>query len=435
MSRALRIAILAHSTNPRGGVVHALELGDALTRLGHDVTVHAPDASGAAFFRATVCQTAGVPASLVGRDVTAMVETRVADYLRYFEHRHNRRFDVWHAHDGISANALATLKQRGLIENFARTVHHVDVFDDTRLSALQLRAITTADRLFVVSCLWRDWLEHELGLDACLVGNGVDTSCFSPVRDATDVVLRQRLDLPPGAPVLLAVGGVEQRKNTIRLLEAFRTLHLQHPSSRLIIAGGASLLDHDAYRARFIKALAQSGLPDGSVIRTGPWPQELMPALYRAATALVFPSIKEGFGLVVLEAMASGVPVVTSRIAPFTEYLGDDDVLWCDPFDVSSIAAAIAHSLDPTRRHHFIARGFEIAARHDWLCTARAHLASYQSLSARSYCIDAPSVAPNVGRAALDSCSPASGEGAHRLRGSVVPQRQRDALLKDPPHA
>ena len=51
-----------------------------------------------------------------------------------------------------------------------------------------------------------------------------------------------------------------------------------------------------------------------------------MPALYRAADALVFPSVKEGFGLVVLEAMASGVPVVTSRIAPFTEYLGDGDV-------------------------------------------------------------------------------------------------------------
>ena len=433
MSRAMRIAILAHSTNPRGGVVHALELGDALTRLGHDVTVHAPDASGAAFFRATVCQTAGVPASLVGRDVTAMVETRVADYLRYFEQAHNRRFDIWHAQDGISGNALATLKQRGLIENFARTVHHVDAFDDARLSALQLRAITAADRLFVVSCMWRDWLEYELGLDACLIGNGVDTSRFSPMPDATDAALRQRLDLPPG-PVFLAVGGVEQRKNTIRLLEAFRTLHLQHPSSRLIIAGGASLLDHDAYRARFIKALAQSGLPDGSVIRTGPWPQELMPALYRAATALVFPSIKEGFGLVVLEAMASGVPVVTSRIAPFTEYLGDDDVLWCDPFDVSSIAAAIAHSLDPARRRHCIALGFEIAARHDWLRTARAHLASYESLTARSYCIDAPSVVANAGRAALAPLPPQAGKGAPKCT-ALSPSTPKGRTIKGPPHA
>jgi glycosyltransferase-like protein len=381
MTEVLRIAILAHSTNPRGEVVHALELGDALTRLGHDVTVHAPDTSGAGFFRATLCRTVGVPASPVGRDVTAMVETRISDYVRYFEQPQNRCFDVWHTQDGISANALATLKERGLIENFARTVHHVDAFDDARLAALQFRGITGADRLFVVSRMWRDWLAHELGLDASLVGNGVDMRRFSPVPDATDTALRRRLDLPSDPPVFLAVGGVEQRKNTIRLLEAFRILHAQYPASHLIIAGGASLLDHNAYRAHFIKALAQSSLPEGAVIRTGPWPQQLMPALYRAATSLVFPSTKEGFGLVVLEAMASGVPVVTSRIAPFTEYLGDDDAFWCDPFDAGSIAAAMAQSLDGARRGHFIARGFQVAERHDWIRTARAHLPGYASLA------------------------------------------------------
>jgi glycosyltransferase-like protein len=380
MSESLRIAILAHSTNPRGGVVHALELGDALARLGHDATVHAPDPSSAGFFRATVCRTACVSAAPAGRDVTAMVERRIADYLRHFEAPQHRRFDVWHAQDGISANALATLKARGLIAGFARTVHHVDTFEDARLSSLQLRGITAADRLFVVSDVWRQWLRRELGRDACRVGNGVDTSRYSPAPDATDAALRVRLDLPPAAPVFLAVGGVEERKNTMRILAAFRTLHSHHPSSRLVIAGGASLLDHGAYQARFAAALAQSSLPDGAVIPTGPWPQALMPALYRAATALVFPSTKEGFGLVVLEAMASGVPVVTSRIAPFTEYLGDDDVLWCDPFEVASIAAAMAASLDAARREDCIARGLRIAARHDWTRTAQAHLASYRSL-------------------------------------------------------
>jgi glycosyltransferase involved in cell wall biosynthesis len=83
---------------------------------------------------------------------------------------------------------------------------------------------------------------------------------------------------------------------------------------------------------------------------------------------------------VVLEAMASGVPVVTSRIAPFTEYLADDDVLWCDPFEVASIAAAMAASLDAARREDCIERGLRIAARHDWTRTAQAHLASYRSL-------------------------------------------------------
>ena len=380
MTAAMRVAILTHSTNPRGGVVHGLELGDALCRLGHQAVVHAPDATGAGFFRDTLCGTSSVPASPVGRDTTAMVETRIADYVRYFERPQNRSFDVWHAQDGISGNALATLKERGLIPGFARTVHHVDTFEDQRLSALQLRAITAADHLFVVSRVWHRWLAGELGVDAWEVGNGVDTSRFSPTPDATDAALRARLRLPAGSPVLLAVGGVEERKNTIRLLEAFRVLQRQLPSCRLLIAGGASLLDHGAYQARFAQMLAQSALPVGAVIRTGPWPQALMPALYRAATSLVFPSTKEGFGLVVLEAMASGVPVVTSCIAPFTEYLGDDDVMWCDPFDTASIAGAMAASLEPARRPHCIARGFQIATRHDWLSTARAHLPGYGRL-------------------------------------------------------
>ena len=112
MSRALRIAILTHSTNPRGGVVHALELGDALKRLGHESRVFAPDASGAGFFRSAVCATSTIAASPTGRDVRAMVQTRVADYVMHFERPENRNFDVWHAQDGISANALATLKER-----------------------------------------------------------------------------------------------------------------------------------------------------------------------------------------------------------------------------------------------------------------------------------------------------------------------------------
>ncbi|MFZ3360153.1 MAG: MSMEG_0565 family glycosyltransferase [Xanthobacteraceae bacterium] len=384
MKQALRIAILAHSTNPRGGVVHALELGDALTKLGRAATVFAPAPAGTRFFRETMCETFCVPASPPGRNLRDLVEIRVADYVRHFERDGNRGFDLWHAQDGISANALAILKDRRLIPGFARTVHHVDTFDDARLCALQLRAITAADQLFVVSQVWRDWLKREVDRAAIPVGNGVDMLRFSPAADATDAILRACLGVPPDATMFLAVGGVEERKNTIRLLEAFASLYERHPASRLVIAGGASLLDHDAFQARFAAVLARSGPAAGAVIRTGPLPQALMPALYRAATALVFPSTREGFGLVVLEAMASGVPVVTSRIAPFTEYLGDDDALWCDPFDSSSIAAAMTRALDPSRRERLRTRGLQIAAHRDWVRTAQAHLAAYNELLERA---------------------------------------------------
>ncbi|MBW4023017.1 MAG: MSMEG_0565 family glycosyltransferase [Proteobacteria bacterium] len=381
MSRhpSLRIAILAHSTNPRGGVVHALEVGDALARLGHHAVVHAPDAAGRGFFRETVCETMAVPAMPADHDTRRMVETRIADYLRHFARPGTTGFDVWHAQDGISANALATLKAAGRIPSFARTVHHVDHFQDQMLAALQDRAIDAADRLMVVSRLWRDWLAAEHGRDAAIVGNGVDLHRFSPRPDATDAILRDRLSLG-GDPVFLAIGGVEERKNTIRILQAFARIRPHAPQTRLVIAGGASLLDHGAYQAAFAEALAASGLPEDAVTVTGPMPQSLMPALYRAATLLVFPSLREGFGLVVLEAMASGTLVATAQTEPFVSYLEPEDVFWCDPHDAGSIAAAMRAGAEPDARRIVRARGFARAAGHDWAQVAARHVDAYSTM-------------------------------------------------------
>jgi glycosyltransferase-like protein len=373
-----RIAILAHSTNPRGGVVHALELGDALTRLGHTAVVHAPDPTGAGFFRSSVCETIGVSATPAEKDTLLMAIARIGDYVRHFEREEHRRFDIFHAQDSISGNALASLKARGLIRGFLRTVHHVDTFSDPRLTILQRGGITQADCHFVVSHLWQDFLRDEWRIEAGLVGNGVDPGRFNPTRDATDDEVRDRFGLAPGAPILLAVGGVEARKNTIRMLEAFRIVLASSSAARFLIAGGASLLDHGDYQARFAKAFLESGLSHGAVIRTGPIEQRLMPALYRAASALMFASVKEGFGLAVLEAMACGTPVVVSRIAPFSEYIGPDDVFWCDPNDAASIADAASRSIGSAARSAIIARGLRLAARHDWASCAATHLAAYE---------------------------------------------------------
>jgi glycosyltransferase-like protein len=377
--RPLRIAILAHSTIPRGGVVHALELGDALARLGHEAVVHAPDAKGSGFFRETLCGTLAVPASPAGRDMTAMVETRIADYINHFGSPTNRRFDIFHAQDGISANALARLKEQDLIGGFARTVHHIDTFNDPRLQALQRRAIVAADRHFAVSQVWRTHLAADFGIDAAVVGNGVDVERFMPTPDGREAGLRHRFGLGSG-PVLLSIGGVEARKNTLGILAAFIRLRERHPAAQLLIAGGISLLNHAAYRQRFADMLGASGLPAGSVIEAGPIAQADMPALYRIADTLAFPSLNEGFGLVVLEAVASGLPVIVSRTTPFTEYLGGGDAAWCDPTDPQSIADAMAAALAEPLRSTLVRRGPVIAANHDWQRTARAHLATYEAM-------------------------------------------------------
>ena len=378
-NRLPRIAILAHSTNPRGGVVHGIELADNLTRLGYEAVIHAPDASGKGFFRAPLSPAVAVMASPAGKNVAELVQARIADYLRHFELPANRQFDVFHAQDSISGNALATMKQRGLIRRFARTVHHIDSFGDPRLSDWQTRSITEADELFVVSELWQSRIMAEFGRTATKVGNGVDTERFTNNAWAIDQQLREQYGIT-GKPVLFSVGGIEERKNSVRILEAFRQLLRIHRDAQLVIAGGASLLDHAMYRRQFDTLIAADNELGRAVVCLGPVSDSEMPSLYRIADALVFPSLKEGFGLVVLEAMASGTPVVTSRIVPFTEYLDADDVVWCDPVNVASIANAMAIVLAEPLHSRMAQRGVLIARQHDWINTARAHLPTYRKM-------------------------------------------------------
>ncbi len=381
MTRPLRIAICCHSVNPRGGVAHGLALGEALATLGHDPCVFAPDPEARGFFRTARCETVAFAAKTVPRgDVVALVETRVQDYVAAL-HGTLCRFDLFHAQDGVSGNALATLKDRGALRRFARTVHHVDDFRDPRVAALQHRAIVAADAHFVVSRLWRDQFRQSEALETTIVGNGVDRLRFSPEPDGREAALRVRLRLS-GAPLILAVGGVEPRKNTIRLLGAFAQARILLPGAQLVVAGGATLLDHSATAREFGTALAATGLPPDAVRLIGPLADADMPALYRIADVLAFPSVIEGFGLAALEALASGLPAVVSAIAPFTEYLAPDDAAFCDPLSEGSIANALVAALSEPLRSRLADRGPKVAARFDWRRVAEAHLPTYRRLAA-----------------------------------------------------
>ncbi|CAN7407342.1 MSMEG_0565 family glycosyltransferase [Phyllobacterium sp. LjRoot231] len=384
MKSFLHIAMLTHSTNPRGGVVHAMALSDALSDLGHHLRLFAPDSRGTGFFRQTRCSAVGIPVGPASLDITAMVEQRIAEYVDYFAQAGTQDFDLFHAHDGISGNALATLKERGLINGFVRTVHHIDSFVDPTLMALQERSILSADAHFSVSRKWQAALQSSYGIQAEVVGNGVDLARYSPAANLSDHELRKQLGLGPG-PVFLSVGGVEERKNTLSILEAFLEFRNVRPDSQLLIAGGVSLLDHETYRARFDACLRLAGPNASNIHILGPINDRDMPALYRLADSLIFPSIKEGFGLVVLEAMASGAPVVTSAIEPFTEYLEEHDVIWCKPDNLRTIIDAMELSLNTALREVVIPRGLLVAKRHDWKAVAKSHLRIYHSLEESAY--------------------------------------------------
>ena len=379
----LRIAILTHSIHPRGSVVHALALGEALCGLGHEAVVHAPDPAGRGFFRDARCPVVSVAGRAADEPAVARVRSRISDYLSHFSTPAACDFDVFHAHCHISGNALATLTRRRLIPGFVRTVHHIDTVSDPQLSQWQERAIVDAGRLLCVSRTWAALLAAEYGAQADVVGNGVDGDAYTPEPAPGDAGLRLRLGLGAG-PIFLSVGGFEARKNTLAAIAAFARLRRHIPAAQLVVAGGVSLLDHSGYEARCFAALEREGLEVGSgkpVIRTGPIAQADMPGLYRIADTLVFPSLNEGYGLCVLEAMACGTPAIVSARPPFTEYLAPGEALSVEPDDPDAIAAAMQASLEPARRARLRAAGLEVARAHAWDACALRHIPTYASLA------------------------------------------------------
>jgi glycosyltransferase-like protein len=272
------------------------------------------------------------------------------------------------------------LKEERVIDGFARTVHHLDHFENARLAAWQERAWRDADQVLCVSDTWTREMRCAYGIEAVTVPNGVDVMRFRSEASADDHVIRSRIGIA-GSPVVLAVGGIEARKNTLALLDAFAVMLTRYPRAQLVIAGGASLLDHDAYTQRFIVRAAEHGLsigPGERIVITGPLEDAATPALFRSADVLAMVSVREGFGLVVLEALACGTPVVASNIAPFNEYLDDAIACWATPTDIHSIATALTRTIDGSFKTDFTDAVPALLARFSWDASARRHIDVYQ---------------------------------------------------------
>jgi glycosyltransferase involved in cell wall biosynthesis len=178
-----------------------------------------------------------------------------------------------------------------------------------------------------------------------------------------------RTGLAPG--FVLYVGSDEPRKNLPRLLEAYRAL-----STRRLAAPPLVLLGPDQSWGRV--------RPSGEVqVRAlGYLPDEDKRALLASAAMLVLPSLEEGFGIPILEAMSAGIPVVCSRGSAIHEVAGEAAV-FVDPEDPTSIATAIESLLDdPALRASCVAAGAVQSRRFDWDATARQTLAFYRRLAA-----------------------------------------------------
>lgn len=384
----MKIGLFTHSLRPRGGVVHTLELAQALVRRGHAVTVLAAAEPGERLFRAVGFPVETIALPQLQGDLVAQVAQRIDTLVAALPPLLARGgFDLLHAQDSLSGNALALLREAGyVLPPWLRTVHHLDDFSQPLLNRWQERAWRAADGVACVSDFWCRNLREQWNRPAERMFNGVDLARYRPAAEPGDAAAVEALGLPAcTGPMLLLVGGVEERKNSVRLLQAFAQLRATDAAwadARLVVAGGASMLDHGAAQRDWLATLCATGLAEGPqlpVLRTGPLPDALLPALMRRASVLAMPSLVEGFGLAALEALGCGTPVLVSRRPPFTETLHDTAaVAWCDPEHVASIATGLQQALALPR----LQAPPPVCMAHSWARSAALHEDWYQRVLA-----------------------------------------------------
>lgn len=183
----------------------------------------------------------------------------------------------------------------------------------------------------------------------------------------------RRLNIEPGAYTLYA-GTIEPRKNLERLLLAYEKLDPRLRRYFPLLLAGYSGWNNEAIMKRIRRAEQE-----GWARYLGYVPNSLLPSLFAGARLFVFPSIYEGFGLPVLEAMASGVPVVCSNSSSLPEVVGDAAAM-CSPFDVNELASLIARGLeDPAWRQQAVDRGIVQSRKFNWHRCASGTVDAYRA--------------------------------------------------------
>lgn len=242
------------------------------------------------------------------------------------------------------------------------------------------RSVRRADFIIADSENTRNDLVVLLGVkpsSVAVVPGGVE-SRFTPVTDP-DLLRKARRKLGVGAaPFVLAIGVIEPRKNLNRLMDAFALLkeRAKVPADlKLVLAGGKGWLYDDIFAHHAASPLRDDILLPGFVS------DDLLPAIYSAAEALAFPSLYEGFGLPILEAMACGTPVVASRSSCLPE-VAEGAALMIDPHNVEGLAGALELALvDADLRARLIQQGLQRASEYSWKRAAEELLHVYQRVA------------------------------------------------------
>jgi D-inositol-3-phosphate glycosyltransferase len=303
-------------------------------------------------------------------------------------------YDVVHAHYWLSGVAALELRRRwgvpvlqmfhtlGRLKNgAARTAAELEpalrVGEETRI-------VAEVDRIVAASDVERAQLVRHYGgafSRIAVIPCGVDTTLFTPGAAAA---ARASLGLP-GGPILLYVGRIAPIKGLGTLLDAVARVRARGHAVRLLVVGGDSDEALDGHEAYVRGRMCHLGLCE-AVSFLGPQPQPALRDYYVAADVTVMPSYYESFGMVALEAMACGSPVIASRVGGLTTTVRDGITGFLVPDgDVAALAERIEAALaDPGRRARLGAEGVRWAARHRWPCVAEAICREYASLDPRA---------------------------------------------------
>ncbi|KAA6183168.1 glycosyltransferase family 4 protein [Thiohalocapsa marina] len=270
----------------------------------------------------------------------------------------------------------------GTVHDFSQ-LHVPQKYDAARMIYIMRvlpRMMRRLTRVISVSESTRRDLESFARVPAArirVIHNGADLQRFAPrPRDEARAAIPSELGIPD--PYVLYLARLEHPgKNHVRLLEAFAALKRETDLPHKLVLVGGRWNGAEVIEAR----VRDLGLQD-QVVFPGFVPNAAIPALYAAADALAFPSLFEGFGIPVLEAMASGTPVCAANTSSIPEVVGDAGLLF-DPLDVPAMTRSLAQLLqDQALRQRLIAAGLERAAGFTWDKAAAATLEELERAAA-----------------------------------------------------
>lgn len=243
------------------------------------------------------------------------------------------------------------------------------------------RAVRGADRIIADSQSTKADIEKYLGIDEKRIAVIYPSGHEGFTSDVSQESLWEtRRQFGIREKYFLSVGTLEPRKNIFRVIEAFQKFlerKKESPVYQLVLVGSL-----DFGHGRFFERLRrQCPAVWDSLVFTGYVPKENLNLLYTGAEVFVYPSLYEGFGIPVLEAMASGVPVLTSRFSSLPEVAGDA-AFYVDPMDSNAIAEGLfALTEDERLRKELVQKGLERRKRFSWRETAREILRVYEFVS------------------------------------------------------